>query len=500
MNSKVDNELTLNAITKWTEQFPERLVYKTKERNYTYGELGQQSNKIAHYVQSMVATSKPIVIFGDLQFEMVAAFVGVSKAGLPYIPISSDTPPDRLQLILQTAEPALIIRVNTDTDKELDYAIPQVTYDELMQFDGTIETKFTGVQPDDTYYIIFTSGTTGVPKGVQISHANLSRFVHWMLTDFDLRDGSTYLAQAAYSFDLSVMGLYPALASGSILAPLKKEETVNFKQLFTRLPELSLENWISTPSFIDICLMEPLFDAEHYPTISHFLFCGEELTHATATLLSERFPQAKIFNTYGPTEATVAISGVEITKDILDTYKRLPIGYVKSDTRVIIDEQSKEINIVGPTVSKGYLNNAEKTKEAFFEFEGQPAYHTGDAGSLDENGLLFYEGRIDFQVKLHGYRIELEEVEHHLSQCPYVKQAIVIPKWQDHKVQQLVAVVIPENSPFEKPFQLTKAIREAASQTLMDYMVPKRFVYKETFPMTQNGKVDRKALHAEVNQ
>ncbi len=498
MNSNVDNKLTLNNITKWTEQFPERLVYQTKERNYTYGELGEQSNKIASYLQQTISTPKPIVVFGDLQFEMVAAFVGVSKAGLPYIPISSDTPQDRLQLILQTAEPALIIRV--DDQKEIDSTIPQMTYTQLLQFDGTVETKFTGVQPDDTYYIIFTSGTTGVPKGVQISHANLSSFVNWMLTDFDLKEGANYLAQAAYSFDLSVMGLYPALASGSILSPLKKEETVNFKQLFARLPELSLENWISTPSFIDICLMETTFDAEHYPTISHFLFCGEELTHATATLLHERFPQAKIFNTYGPTEATVAISGVEITQDVLDTYKRLPIGYVKSDSRIVIDEETREINIVGPTISKGYLNNPQKTKEAFFEFEGQPAYHTGDAGSLDENGLLFYEGRIDFQVKLHGYRIELEEVEHHLAQCAYVKHAIVIPKWQDHKVQQLIAVVIPENSPFEKPFQLTKAIREEAAQTLMDYMIPKRFMYKETFPMTQNGKVDRKALNAEVNQ
>ncbi|MGC3772110.1 AMP-binding protein, partial [Enterococcus faecalis] len=149
------------------------------------------------------------------------------------------------------------------------------------------------------------------------------------------------------------------------------------------------------------------------------------------------------YNTYGPTEATVAISAIEITQEVLKSVQRLPIGYVKEDTQIYIMEgMSKlptgeigEIVIAGPSVSKGYLNNPVKTAEAFFQLDGVPAYRTGDAGKLVDN-LLQYEGRLDFQIKLHGYRIELEEVDHHLTNVSYVKQAVVVPKYQGNKVQQ----------------------------------------------------------------
>ena len=161
--------------------------------------------------------------------------------------------------------------------------------------------------------------------------------------------------------------------------------------------------------------------------------------------------------------------------------------------------QVGEIIISGPSVSKGYLNNPEKTKEAFFVHEGQPAYRTGDSGRMTEDGLLHYEGRLDFQVKFHGYRMELEEIDHHLSNSSWVKQAVVVPKYQEKKVEQLIAYVVPETHPFEKEFQLTKAIKSSLSETVMEYMIPQRFIYVEQLPHTANGKIDRKWLTNEVN-
>lgn len=346
-----------------------------------------------------------------------------------------------------------------------------------------------------------------MPKGVQISHDNLVSFVDWELKAFQLPSQPKFLSQAPYSFDLSVMSIYPALCAGGSLMPLAKEIVEDFKALFAHLPKLGINVWVSTPSFVDICLMAPEFDGQHLQELTHFLFCGEELTKQTAQKLLDRFPNAKVFNTYGPTEATVAISQIQITQDIIDHSARLPIGYVKEDCRVVIIDEGKEqavnevgeIVIVGPSVSKGYMNNPEKTKEAFITYQGQPAYKTGDAGSLDENGLLHYNGRIDFQVKLHGFRMELEDIDHHLMKVSYVDKATVVPKYKDHKVQQLVAFVVAKENEFAKEFELTKAIKAELAQTVMDYMIPQRFVYVKELPRTANGKIDRKGLMNEVN-
>lgn len=494
-------------IDQWGVTDPQRIAYQGEE-TYTYGQLKAYSDAMAAYLKTQEITEGPVVVFGDLEFEMLATFIGASKAGHAYIPIEANTPEDRIALILSVAQPVMILAVEPWPD--LATACPVVTptaLAEILHQENQLETSLTGVVGDDTYYIIFTSGTTGVPKGVQISHKNLLSFVEWELSAFGIKEGMSFLDQAPYSFDLSVMSIYPALCSGGSLVPMKKAVIEDFKTLFATLPTLDLEVWVSTPSFMDICLMEPTFDAQHVPSLEIFLFCGEEMPRHTAEKLLERFPKAQIYNTYGPTETTVAISGVAITPAIMASYDRLPIGYVKADTTVTIMDGEQilpagevgEIVISGPSVSKGYLRNPEKTAQAFFTLNGQPAYRTGDAGKLAADGMLLYDGRIDFQVKLHGFRIELEDIDHHLDQVSYVKQATVVPKYQNHKVQQLVAFVVVANNPFDKEFKLTKAIKEELSQGVMDYMIPQKFVYVDQLPLTANGKIDRKGLINEVN-
>lgn len=497
----------IQTIDEWARKEPQRPVYLTEEKVSTYGELKEKSDNLAAYLAELKTDKSAIVVYGELDFEMIVSFLGASKAGFSYIPIDAHTPKERIELILNVAKPTAVIAVHEWP--ELATEVPVITAEELTEMMMHAPRHAPALIPvtgASNYYIIFTSGTTGVPKGVQISHDNLVSFTNWLLQDFGLEEGARFLAQAPYSFDLSVMSIYPALALGGSLTPLPNEIINDFKQLFTRLPQLTIDVWVSTPSFIELCLMEPSFDGEHLPALRTFLFCGEELPKPTAEKLAARFPTAHIYNTYGPTEATVAISAIEITQEVLKSVQRLPIGYVKEDTQIYIMEgMSKlpageigEIVIAGPSVSKGYLNNPAKTAEAFFQLDGVLAYRTGDAGKLVDN-LLQYEGRLDFQIKLHGYRIELEEVDHHLTNVSYVKQAVVVPKYQGNKVQQLIAYVVPQAHEFSSDFQLTKAIKQELATLTMDYMIPQKFVYVEQLPLTSNGKIDRKGLMNEVN-
>ncbi|MCR1900548.1 D-alanine--poly(phosphoribitol) ligase subunit DltA [Ligilactobacillus apodemi] len=508
------SENLIKMIDQWAITEPTKVAYDYLGKTNTYADLKAYSDSLAAYLQQMaLPKGAPLIVFGGQKFEMIAAFLAAVKTGHAYIPVDTHSPLERVEIIKEIAQPAACIAVDELPLKFTD--LPVITPTQLNEI-FAIKTPYHDVanyvSGDENFYIIFTSGTTGVPKGVQISHDNLVSFNNWMQTDFGLSKDGVCLSQPPYSFDLSVMDLYPTLTAGKRLAVLPKETTDNFKELFSVLPELQVSEWVSTPSFMDICLLQPTFDAKHLPALTHFFFCGEELTHKTAATLKQRFPQAKIFNTYGPTEATVAVSAVEITSEVLENYQRLPIGKAKQDTQIVLlDENGKEVAtgesgeilIVGPSVSKGYLNNSEKTAKAFVTYNARPAYKTGDLGQFDENGQLLYKGRIDFQIKLHGFRIELEDVDHHLDKVSYVSQATTVPHYgKDHKVNQLVAYVVKDKdktAEFESDFKVTQAIKKELLETMMSYMMPQKFVYVDSLPLTANGKIDRKSLMKEVN-
>ncbi len=508
----------VNNITKTIDQVaaahPEAVVYDELGTTHTYGDLKRATAAFAAWLdQTALPQHGPILYYGDHQFEMAAGFIGGAKAGHPYIPVETGTALPRLKSILATAKPQLVVAIDDFPAAEVGYQGQVLTRDELSEImqkevDYPLTHELTG---SDTFYILFTSGTTGSPKGVEVAHDNIQSFINWLQGPlFDLPEAGRFLGQAPFSFDLSNFYWLVAFTSGGSVKAVPHAVVQNFGQLFTVLPTLDFSVFVGTPSFADLLLLSPDFTAEKMPALTKLIFCGEELTPSTAQRLFDRFPEAQIFNTYGPTEAAVAITGCEITKEMVAKEKRLPIGFDKPGVTTSIWDGDRqltepgahgEIVISGDSVAKGYLNNPEKTAQNFFKVKGVQSYRTGDAGFIDSAGMRHIIGRIDFQIKLHGFRVELDEVRASLELSPLVKQAVAVPKYDKNgKVSHLIAYVIAAKNDYESEKELTAAIRKSLEGEIMAYMMPTQFVFVAAFPKSANGKIAVKQIIAEANR
>ncbi|MCO7175436.1 D-alanine--poly(phosphoribitol) ligase subunit DltA [Sporolactobacillus kofuensis] len=501
----------LDHINEWALKAPNRLCYIHRDHQLTYGELKGESDTIAQWMIEKFGTDRsPIIVHGHMDPMMPVLFLACVKSGHAYIPVDESVPSERVSMIAQSSQSKLVFSSTPDSLPLLKAEIIDV-HELEVKLQNSVYPHFDNryaVQDEETFYIIYTSGSTGKPKGVQIPRRALTSFTTWMLDDFQLEEGLTFMNQAPYSFDLSVMDLYPALISGGTLWAIDQEMIARPKELFASLAQSGINVWTSTPSFAEMCLMEPSFSSRLLPNLRTLLFCGETLPVSVAKRLKERFPNADIINTYGPTETTVAVTSIKITQDMIDSGNPFPVGRCKPDCTIAILDQDGlpvpegdkgEIVICGPSVGQGYLGELEKTKASFNTVHRMPAYHTRDVGSLID-GVLYYFGRMDHQIKLHGFRMELEEIEHVLTACHYVKQAIVIPIKSGDRYDHLVAVVVPDEHPFESTFKLSSALRQELARVLPSYMIPRKFTYRSSLPMTANGKVDRSVPLKEVIQ
>lgn len=255
-----------------------------------------------------------------------------------------------------------------------------------------------------------------------------------------------------------------------------------------------------------MCVAEPTFNVTLLPGLRRLLFCGETLPWRVASELIERSPNVDVWNTDGPTEATVATTYIRIDRTALRRYPVLPVGYPQRDSCIeVVDQRGNavapgvrgEIVIAGPHVSPGYLNREDLTARSFFERNGQRAYRTGDRGHF-ENGLLFFDGRIDSQVKLHGDRIELGDIEANLRALPDIRDAVVVPLCRNGAVDALAAFVTCDRLPIESEFEAGLRLRLSLAKRVPSYMVPRVVRLVDAFPVTTNGKIDRHALAESV--
>jgi D-alanine--poly(phosphoribitol) ligase subunit 1 len=478
----------MDRIDRWAHTHPIRVAFQSGQRRLTYAELARRSDALAGRLASRLGGDRsPIIIYGHKEPEMLIGFLAAIKAGHPYVPTDSIVPAQRLERIKEAAKSRLTLTPKRIADWMMDDAPRPVT----------------GLAPDDPFYIMFTSGSTGEPKGVVITLACLDGFLDWMLAEHRFPEATeTFLNVVPYSFDVSFMDTFVSLVTGGTVQSITKDDVANPRQLYRRLAESEVTTWVSTPSFAQMCLVEKSFAAGMLPGLRRFLFCGETLAPEIASQLLGRFPQAEVWNTYGPTEATVATSSVRIHSDILAQYSPLPIGYPMPGCRLLVMDENRsevppgergEIIIVGPNVSPGYLGRSHLTQKAFFTLDGQRAYRTGDWGRY-RDGLLFFEGRMDNQIKLHGYRIELADVEANLRAVPNVRDAVVVPVIKQGTPESLAAFLILNERPPVSEFQLANDLRTRLGERVPLYMVPRKIQFLSTFPMNANGKADRKKL------
>jgi D-alanine--poly(phosphoribitol) ligase subunit 1 len=478
----------VERIDHWALAAPNAIAHISGNQRLTYGELRRCSDAVAAHLAKHIGDHRaPIAVLGHREPEMLIAFLGAVKSRRPYVPLDTVLPQQRIDKILALSQPALLL-----------------TPEDVAKISASAALA-PGVRPDpeDPVYILFTSGSTGEPKGVVITLACLEHFVRWMLDEQRFIPlGEIFLNTAPFSFDLSVMDLYCSLATGGTLFSISRDLVANPKMLYRALAISGATTWVSTPSFAQMCLVEEKFTEAMLPTVRRFLFCGETLPAETAARLLGRFPRAQVWNMYGPTETTVATTSVRIDLSLLEKYSALPVGRAMPGADVfVVNEagealpanQRGEIVIAGPNVSPGYLGRPDLTSAFFFEYSGRPAYRTGDQGKF-RDGLLFFEGRTDSQVKISGYRIELGDVEANLLALASVRDAVVTPVIKNSAPQSLAAFVVLTGQTEASHFELSQSLRRQLAQRLPAYMVPRKFVFMEAFPLTANGKVDRARL------
>ncbi len=526
----------------------DRTAVWAEDRSLSYQQLNEESDRLAAWIDDTCGQDYgPVIVYGHKSASMPVCFLACAKSGRAYCPVDLGLPHSRVEEIRRLVDPKLILvtegwegpegwedpegliggtgrsaaeaernggdgTVPTDGISGLVVAGP----DRIREIGVTYERRISperAVKEEELFYIIFTSGSTGAPKGVGVTCECLDHYLEWAVDlgwNRTWKNGRVFLNQAPFSFDLSVMDTYCCLACGGTLRLLDHETLSDYSKLMPFLAESQTGVWVSTPSFAEICLADRSFCQERLPKLKLFLFCGETLMPSTVLKLTERFPGAKIVNTYGPTEATVAVTQVEITEELAretltQTGGQLPVGRVKPGSRIEIrkpdgslaaEGEEGEIVILGDTVAAGYFRNEMLTKRSFFqghrEGERERGYRTGDLGML-AGGMLYCRGRLDSQVKLHGYRIELGDVEANLSGLPGILRAVVVPNIRAGAIRSLTAYVEAgrrRENERESVLRLKKELR----LRLPDYMIPKKIVFVDQIPITANGKADRRQL------
>jgi amino acid adenylation domain-containing protein len=475
---------------------PSRMAIECGGRTLTYGELNAHANQLAHHlIESGVTTEELIGIHLERSPDLVVGLLGILKAGAAYVPLDPSFPAERLAYMMDDAGMSKVV-----THSNLLDTLPR---GERIFFcfdsDGPLIRRRRAsdprlpVRPSNLAYTIYTSGSSGKPKGVMIEHRSLVNCLTAMQQEPGFAEHDVLVAVTTISFDIAALEIFLPLISGGKLVIAKKNEAMDGSSLAQLLEHSRATMLQATPSTWRL-----LIDANWTGTPGLKMLCGgEALSRELANRLLER--GRELWNMYGPTETTIwsAVHRVE------STIGPVPIGPPISNTQFyIVDNELEpvpigvpgELLIGGDGLARGYLDRPDLTAERFpknrFSSSETHVYKTGDLARFRSDGRIEFLGRRDFQVKVRGYRIELEEIEHVLAQHESVKDVAVVT-WEDEDGdKRLVAYYIPPAG--QKPG--AGDLRRYLQGKLPDYMCPAFFVELQTFPFTPNRKIDRKAL------
>lgn len=413
----------------------------------------------------------PLLIYGHKEATFVIAMIGCMIIGCPFVPVDKASPEDRMRKI------AAISRTN------LIFFSSENKFEKIIRPHGSFNYQ------RDLAYIIFTSGTTGEPKGVQIGRESVVSLVKWMANEFLLPSYPIFMNQAPFSFDLSMYEVMSTLQFGGCIVLNSRQILSDAPSFFNRLRNLKVNVWVSTPSFAYQQLLNEKFNKDFLDNLDVFIFCGEPLSVTLSKILLKRFPSATILNTYGPTEATVATTLVVVNNSLVERFNdRLPVGKAKPGSYVFIEPEKNEICIAGEHVMRGYINRPDLNQEKLTEYKGLRCFRTGDSGYIDPDGMIFCLGRMDEQIKLNGYRIEPSEIDRCLESLDLVvKAATIVLKRPDGSPSRLVSFIQFKDSIEGELNELKLKL----NKILPTYMVPSEILKIKKFPVSLNHKIDK---------
>lgn len=463
-----------DLILKSLEENKSKIAYKSISGSITFGELKNKALKLSKLLASQ--GNEPVILYGHKEPGMIVGIVGCILANRAYVPVDISVPDERVRSIIIQSKASLLLNTGSEI-----YDVSKELAEDLDRYEGMKPVE----NNNKTAYIIFTSGSTGQPKGIPVTYDSLKNFLGWLstITEKYVSDNEVIFNQANYNFDLSVVDLFTGLLRGYTMLGLSKSEIDDYGKLFDKIKRENVSVMVLTPSFLNILMTEPDFDAGHYPSIKLIYLCGETLSKKKALKVLNRFPNITLINAYGPTEAASAVSAVVVTREICEKYDSIPIGEM-DNTATDISLEDGEIVLSGPSVFSGYLGGITGGYE---NRAGVNTYRTGDEGFI-KDGFLFFGGRLDYQIKYKGYRIELEEIENVIREIPGVSECVVVPKTDaEENVLFLKAYVTGE-------IKTSDEIKKIIAEKLPDYMIPKTIRVIEKMPLNANGKTDRKEI------
>lgn len=489
------------------EKYPNHIALVDNKYSFTYQEGVIEAEKIAWSLVSRDLFKKPVAVLMDKSARNVIAFLGVAMSGNFYTVIDTKMPENRVNKILDTFKPELLLVDKKNVSKADALGQRYLVYEELVDTGGSVElnrAEHEAIQSTeariidtDILYVLFTSGSTGIPKGVIITHRSVIDYTEWLADTFHFDSGTTICSQAPFYFDNSVLDIYSTLRNGATLHVIPQMLYSFPIRLLEYIKEHKINTVFWVPTVLSRIVDLELLDKCDIDCLKNILFAGEVMPARQLNAWIKRLPNATFANLYGPTEITVDCTCYIVDREIKDD-ESVPIGYacINTDILVLNDDnklvgvgEKGELCVRGSSLSLGYYNNPEKTAQVFVQNPLNNLYHeliyrTGDIVHYNERGEIIYDGRRDSQVKHTGHRIELGEIETAVFSNPAIKSNCCL---HDSNKDQLVLFYVGEIAEDD--------LRKFLGSSLPDYMLPNIYNKLDQMPLNLNGKIDRIELN-----
>ena len=527
------NRLLQNWVREQAELRPDAIALVMGEQQITYGQLEESTNRLARLLRAIGCKRGDRIGFAIPKSPVaITVILGILKADCIHVPIDTASPAPRVAKILATSEPRYILATGTAValldelfaQKSLRDSIrvgwmetsepafanltPGFVYDDLNSYSGEPLAYLNSEQ--DVAHILFTSGSTGEPKGVSITHQNVIYFLEWATRYFDINPSDRISCHPPLHFDLAYFDIFGAFAKGAQVHLIRPELNLLPNKLTDFIRTSGLTQWFSVPSVLAYIAKLDVLEFNHFPELKRLLWCGDVFPTRALIYWMKRLPTVTFTNLYGPTEATIASSYYTLPRCPSDEHAPIPIGRAcDGEQLLILDEKLQPVSpekvgdlyIGGVGLSPGYWRDPEKTAAAFIHSNlGERIYKTGDLARIGEDGLIYFVGRVDSQIKSRGYRIELGEIEAALSTIDELKESAVVSVPSDHFEERIICCAYV---PSAGSCTLSAALCSKLRTLLPSYMIPARWLRFDRLPTNGNGKIDRRRLTeilAEQNQ